>query len=121
MMTKDWLLKPESIKIAKECIKHVQSELDVKLLLSHPTFLEMLNDYSDLLSNDELTNAVNQLNEIAGIKSQSTAKVVNHPNAKTSVRNIDSTETINHRGKNYLRWRGDKEFAGLYRGQPRCS
>jgi hypothetical protein len=133
-----WLLKPEPLKVAKTCIQLVQGEIDVKLPLSHPQFLEMLNDYADMMESEQLIKSVQQLNMLAGdqgvafLKKVAGDNVIQHPSHNitksspiTSVNNVttqpskDESQTINYMGKTYKRWQGNKEFAGLYRGQAR--
>ena len=135
MNDKSWLLKPSAIKAAKICVQLVQRELDVRLPLSHPEFLEMLNDYAELAESTELSNAVNELNAMAGtenaaLETRKTGtgpdKVVPHPRAaannpapESKPAEVDKDEMVTYNGKEYPRWSGDKEFSGLYRGQPR--
>jgi hypothetical protein len=136
MNDKSWLLKPSAIKAAKACLQLVQTELDIRLPLSHPDFLEMLNDYAELTESEELRSAVDQLNAMAGqgqsalaLKKTGTNNdtVVQHPRStvKRVVQNTKPTDTIDraelvvYNGKKYPRWSDDKEFNGLYRGQPR--
>ena len=66
MSDRAWLLKPEPLKIAKTCIQLVQGDIDIKLPLSHPQFLEMLNDYADMMESAQLRQAVQRLNSLAG-------------------------------------------------------
>jgi hypothetical protein len=141
-----WLLKPEPLKVAKTCIQLVQGDLNVKLPLSHPQFLEMLNDYADMMESTLLRQSVQRLNLLAGAQGEVFLKnavgdnVVQHPshvparnNTNGAVSNISNTpprdenenenenETMTYRGKIYKRWQGSKEFSGLYRGQARYS
>jgi hypothetical protein len=135
-----WLLKPEPLKVAKTCIQLVQGDIDIKLPLSHPQFLEMLNDYADIMESAQLRQAVQRLNSLAGVqgavflKKAAGDNVIQHPsqvpvrhNANHSVSNTSNTpprddnETMAYRGKIYKRWQGSKEFSGLYRGQARYS
>ena len=111
-MSKEWLLKPESIRLAKTCITLVNQELGIKLLLSHPEFLTLLNDYAEMLDNAALHNSVNQLNGMAGITSSAAL-------SNATPTNVMAGETVHFRGKDYPRWRDGKQFSGLYRGQPR--
>lgn len=140
MSDRAWLLKPEPLKIAKTCIQLVRGELEVKLPLSHPQFLEMLNDYADMMESEQLIVSVGQLNALAGdqgavfLKKVVGGNVVQHPShtptrdntAKaigevSEVPTRDENETTTYNGKIYKRWQGNKEFAGLYRGQARYS
>lgn len=137
MSDRAWLLKPEPLKVAKTCIQLVRGELEVKLPLSHPQFLEMLNDYADMMESEQLSVSVRQLNALAGdqgavfLKKVAGGNVVQHPshsptrdNTISEVSNVparDENETTTYNGKIYKRWQGSKEFAGLYRGQARYS
>ena len=127
MSNREWLLKPEPIQLAKVCVRIVKEELQIKLPLSHSDFLQMLNDYAEMLDNVTLQNSVLQLNTMAGanFNTEVSAKIVKHPSSPTQMnnttniadkRNID--ETVNYHGKTYPRWSEGQEFAGLYRGQP---
>jgi hypothetical protein len=135
---RSWLLKPEPLKVAKTCIQLVQDEIEVKLPLSHPQFLEMLNDYADMMESEALAKSVQQLNMLAGdqgiafLKKVAGDNVIQHPshttiksNPNTSVNHVtpqsakDESQTITYMGKTYKRWQGNKEFVGLYRGQAR--
>lgn len=129
MENRDWLLKPEPIQLAKVCVRIVKEELEIKLPLSHADFLQMLNDYAEMLENETLQESVLQLNSMAGVNfnAEISAKIVKHPssksqikntNATTNLNNINTDETINYHGKTYPRWSEGKEFAGLYRGHP---
>ena len=73
MNEKSWLLNTKAIRAAKICINEVQSELGVRLTLTHPDFLNMLNEYSELCDSEHLTERVNRLNEFA-LKSDSAAE-----------------------------------------------
>lgn len=65
MQDKSWLLKPAAINAAKGCIRIVQDELDVRLPLTHPDFLQMLNDYAELAGSAALNEAGATLNTFA--------------------------------------------------------
>jgi hypothetical protein len=133
-----WLLKPEPLKVAKTCIQLVKNEIDVKLPLSHPQFLEMLNDYADMMESEALSESVQQLNIMAGnqgavfLNKAASNNVVQHPshaliestlkmpaNDHDTKSSKDESETTVYQGKTYKRWQGNKEFVGLYRGQAR--
>ena len=135
MNDKTWLLKPSAIKAAKTCVQLVQRELDIRLPLSHPEFLEMLNDYAELAECEELRGAVEELNTMAGAENAAVAnrktgtgsdKVVPMPGttpnkapAATAATSVAADEVVLYNGKEYPRWSDGKEFSGLYRGQPR--
>ena len=135
MADKSWLLNPSAIRVAKKCIENVQNELGVRLKLSHPEFMQMLQEYSELTDSPALAEAyqellsyvdggasVTQLKKAAGsdvvqpVRSISNVETVKTQTAGPSA---DASETVLYNGKSYARWRGDKEFKGLYRGQPR--
>lgn len=65
MSHKSWMLSAAAIKVAKECIKTVEGELGVRLSLTHPDFLQMLNDYSEMCECENLTRHVQALNRFA--------------------------------------------------------
>lgn len=129
------MLNPKAIRIAKECIQVVKAELDIKLTLSHPEFMQMLHEYVDLTDSLELADAYARLLAMAGVgnvlqslkpKEQSDNVVpIGHNNIemKTAVGSeyIQEDEKVEYGGKYFARWRGDKEFQGLYRGQPHYS
>jgi hypothetical protein len=122
---REWLLKPEPIQLAKVCVRIVKEELEIKLPLSHSDFLQMLNDYAEMLDNVTLQNSVLQLNTMAGanFNAEVSAKIVKHPSSPTQINNttnitdkVNLDDTVNY--QNYPRWSEGQEFAGLYRGQP---
>ena len=138
MSDRAWLLKPEPLKIAKTCIQLVQADIEVKLPLSHPQFLEMLNNYADMMESEQLRISVGQLNALAGdqgaifLKKAVGDNIIQHPSHTATANNTvnsaskdsstpvaDQNETTAYNGKIYKRWQGSKEFAGLYRGQAR--
>jgi hypothetical protein len=127
MRNREWLLKPEPIQLAKVCVRIVKEELQIKLPLSHPDFLQMLNDYAEMLDNVTLQNSVLQLNTMAGanFNTEVSAKIVKHPSSPTQMNKtpniadkINIDDTVNYHGKTYPRWSEGQEFTGLYRGQP---
>lgn len=135
MADKDWLLNPHAIKAAKACILIVQGELDVKLKLSHPNFIEMLKDYVELTDSEELEDAYHRLIDFAGASAhhfkayREPKKTVvsnkdsstKHPTTGENIQFINGVEHISLKGKFYKRFDNGKEFQGLYRGQPRYS
>ena len=140
-MDKSWLLNPKAIQAAKACIQQVDQELGVKLKLSHPDFLDLLYDYCELTDSEQLSRAFKLLVGMAGaevkselIKSHAQAKVTpihTHQQKSAPIKanqDIDFIEQplpvaydelIQYQGRNYPRWQDNKEFKGLYRGQPR--
>lgn len=140
MTDKSWLLSAAALKVAKECIKTVEKELGVHLSLTHPEFLQMLNDYSEMCDCEQLTRHVQALNKFAaGLAAQPaksavvalssrTARAVESAPSVSSVvsrapafspASAGQTELIKFQGKAYQRFQDGKEFKGLYRGQPR--
>jgi hypothetical protein len=127
MNDKGWMLNPDAIKQARMCINIIQEELGVKLKLSHPEFLNMINDYVDLTESVELEMAYRNLLQFDGEgKGKKTKKTIvpikqDMPLAKASVTSAprESEETINYKGKTYPKYCEGKTFKGLYRGQAR--
>ena len=134
-MDKSWLLNPTAVKAARRCIQMVDAELQVKLKLSHPDFLDLLYDYCELCDSDELTNAFNALISMAGAEVKSELES-NHPETNvTPIRSefnpaqtpapqaneefVDDAEMVEYRGRTFKRWKDGMEFQGLYRGQAR--
>ena len=62
-----WMLKPQAIRQAKECIRLVHEELDVRLKLSHPNFIQVLHGYVDQSGSRELGDAYARLIAMAGV------------------------------------------------------
>ena len=130
MIDKNWLLNPTAIHAAKDCIHIIQTELDIRLKLSHPQFLEMIQQYIELTESENLQNAYLPLAELAGIHrhkarilDNSHKKVVDMPSSHKPVtprnENPPTDETVSYHGKLYQRYQDGLEFKGLYRGQPR--
>ncbi|CAA0122257.1 Uncharacterised protein [BD1-7 clade bacterium] len=125
MTDKSWLLNHAAIKAAKTCILLTQSELGVKLTLSHPEFFELLTSYVELTDNEALRQAFDELAKYADSGAKSATEPA--PQApviakapEPQIANDDSdSETIIYKGKAYQRWNDGLEFKGLYRGQPR--
>lgn len=124
MNDKTWLLKPEPMKIAKDCVRIVQTELDVKVLFSHPQFLQILNDYADKMESEPLTESVQKLNQLAGVHEPATVqKLARSKTTQSSTSTVKKhdEELVTYNNKSYPRWHDGKQFSGLYRGQPRYS
>ena len=128
MNDKSWLLNPTAINAAKNCILIVQKELGVKLILSHPEFLDMLKQYVELTDSKELESAFHDLISFAGFNAshlEPNAKkkktVVNSAEKTQKAARVDDEEYIVYRGKAYKRFNNGLEFKGLYRGQARYS
>ena len=129
MTDRNWLLNPTAVHAAKACIAIISDELGIKLKLSHPQFLEMIQEYVELTESAKLQEAYIPLAMMAGIdhkkaqilKSQN--KVVDIPVMHKQVVNApmmhEHIETVTYNGKMYPRYSDDGlEFKGLYRGQP---
>ncbi len=129
MADKSWMLNPQGIRAAKACITCVKQEFDVKLTLSDPEFLALLHKYVELAQSKELDESYAQLLALAGVGNvmdELGKYSVNRSMAKPVEALADAVgdETadpnmVTYRGKAYNRYREGKQFAGLYRGQPR--
>ena len=141
MQDKSWLLKPAAISVAKNCIHVVQNELGVRLPLTHPEFLKMLNEYAELSGSEVLAREVSALNAHAAagaaVVEQRSAVVKLRPGSPVATaRPVErqepqkivqppisaappAVEMIHFNGRDYPKWQDGKQFAGLYRGQPR--
>lgn len=111
MSDRDWMLNASAIRAAKECIRVVKEEMGIKLLLSNPEFYFLLQEYVELTQSPNLAKAFQDLQQYADPNFVASKK----PSAKDA--NV-SDETVTVAGKTYPRFRGNKEFCGLYRGQP---
>lgn len=128
MNSKKWLLNPTAIKAARVCIKAVQEELGVKLTLSHPKFLELLRDYCELTDSEKLKESYLQLLKLSDndaipedgvvpiVQSSSQDRFQAVKQLMGSEANLE--EWVEYRGKRYLKRLEDRDFKGLYRGQP---
>lgn len=123
MTDKSWLLNPQAIQAARQCIRAVEQELGVKLKLSHPDFLSLLQDYCDLTESQALHRAWQQLQLHREI--QTVAQATNNvlpltQLEKTTPNNaIYSGETVSINGHQYPKYNEQGEtFKGVYRGQP---
>ena len=139
MSNKTWLLNAVAIKSARSCIKIVEEELGIRLTLSHPDFIALLGEYSELTDSPELVDAVKELMSFAGEDDMvpktptgmNKSKVIpissdpsyNKNNNMGVNRRTEHPERrdefVSYNGKDYSRWHDGKEFKGLYRGQPR--
>ena len=130
MTDKSWLLNPSAINAAKQCIVAVEQELGVKLKLSHPQFIEMIQDYADLTESDAIQQAFNELLTYADSETQKATKAKVVP-LKQKVSEVKTTETVasdttsdpeivQFKGKEYPKFDNEgRQFRGLYRGQAR--
>lgn len=129
MSDREWLLSAQAIKAARICIKIVNDQLGVRLTLSHPDFLDLLNEYSELTDSADLMAAVKVLSNYAGVSERQVTrrsvvtslalkeKPIILTEAVSATHNAN--EMISYNGKSYRRFQQGKEFKGLYRGQPR--
>ena len=127
MADKEWMLNPQAIRHAKECINIVKGELGIKLTLSNPNFIYLLHEYVDMLESPDLGTAYAQLVAMAGPGTiladmpdkdepptlQKRAAAVGDASAGG-----DPNETVEVNGRVFPRWNDGKEFKGMYRGQP---
>ena len=127
MADKSWLLNAAAIRAAKRCIQCVEDELEVKLKLSHPEFMQMLHEYVELTDSVQLGEAYSELLSFVGVgdavrnlrpkeqkvvELQPTKQVVNGASVQ------QEEEMVEYRGKHYPATKDGKRFTGLYRGQP---
>ena len=135
MTDRSWMLNPTAISAARTCIQIVQQELDIKLKLSHPQFLELLQEYAELTDSPELDDALKSLlvladKEVPTLKHEALAKRAARPAAsadremqhRTQPNDSSSEEFVEYRGKHYPKYNEQGlTFQGLYRGQARYS
>ena len=127
MTDKQWMLNPQAIRHAKECMHIIKDELDIKLTLSHPDFIFLLHEYVEMLESPALGAAYAKLIAMAGPGSILANMPKKHsPNQEhtytqavgSDITPHDPNEKITVNGRSFARWNGDKEFHSLYRGQP---
>ena len=134
---KQWLLNAAAIKAARSCIRSVESELGVRLTLSHPDFLALLGEYCELTDSKSLQKAYATLTQYfdrsavaesakkSKVSKVSTIfkeqKITSAPKPKANISGHSEVEYVVYKGRKFKRWNGDLEFQGLYRGQPRYS
>lgn len=126
MNSKEWLLNPHAIAVARKCIIAVELELGIRLKLSHPNFLEMLQEYGALTDSDKINTPLLELYSLAVGKTASTSnkvhvlKGVSLDDDTFTLDGEPTQEMVTFRGKEYPKFNdaGD-EFQGLYRGQAR--
>ncbi|NRB36936.1 MAG: hypothetical protein HRU20_00550 [Pseudomonadales bacterium] len=132
MTNKSWLLNPAAIAAAKICILQIEEELDIKLRLSHPQFLQMIKDYCELTESLALTEAYQALKVFADESLEDTTKALpkkiikikpsmaiesDHHSPDHSKK---QDEMVQYKGREFHRYDEDgQEFKGLYRGQAR--
>ena len=128
MTDKSWLLNAAAIAAAKQCIQAIEEELGVKLKLSHPQFLEMIQQYCELTDSAALQQSYNNLKQFAlgaGVSVEpktvkpEPAKPTAHVNNTENLA-LSSSQVVTFKGKDYPRFDEEgNEFKGLYRGQAR--
>ena len=132
MTDKSWLLNPSAIAAAKKCINAIEQELGVKLKLSHPQFLSMIEEYTELTDSESIAQAKEELLVFANLGQKTTVKktiaekivklnndIVN-PIIEPPPAEKPQTETVSFKGRDYPRFDDQgNEFQGLYRGQAR--
>ncbi len=67
MADRSWMLKPQAIRIAKECIEIVKSEQGIRLKLSQPDLMQQLHQLVDESDSRELGDAYARLLAMAGV------------------------------------------------------
>lgn len=127
MADKTWMLHPQAVRHAYDCI-HLVKDLDgVRLKLSQPDFLQKLHERVEQLESRELGESYAALIAMAGVGSivrELKAPESQNIPAEPKVVGADygdsgSDETIEYNGHSYSRFRNGGEFKGLYRGMPR--
>jgi len=135
MSDRSWMLNTNAIRTAKECIGIVKDELQIKLTLSHPEFMELLHSYVELTDSKRLSDAYTRLASMAGAGNvgSNTSKGVKPEQKIIPIsESVDAKhvaggaplledEMVEYNGKLYQRWLNGMEFKGLYRGQARYS
>jgi hypothetical protein len=137
MNDRSWMLNPSAITAARNCIHFVQDELGVKLKLSHPQFIEMLQEYAELTDSEELNESLATLlqyadGDVPTLNSQKDkavarrdarpAKAASQAQAQMAHNATGQGELVEHRGKFYPMYNAQGlKFQGLYRGQARYS
>ena len=125
MQDKSWLLNAAAIAAAKECISAIEEELGVRLKLSHPQFLQMIQQYSELTDSAVLQASYDKLNQYAmsaGVQMEPQAQAAEVAAPVVRVESIEknASETIMVKGRSFPRFdEQGNEFKGLYRGQAR--
>lgn len=129
MKDKSWLLNPAAIAAAKNCIHAIESELAIKLKLSHPQFEEMIKEYCELTDSSQIIDSYQELKRFSqGLDSiaSSDQKIVSLKKTRfvesVAEEPQNQEERVAFKGKSYLRFDDQGlEFKGLYRGQARYS
>lgn len=67
MSDRSWLLRPQAIRLAKECIDIVRAEQGYKLLLSDPEFMQLLHEFVDASQSPRLRDSYSRLVAMAGV------------------------------------------------------
>lgn len=125
MIDRSWMLNPQAIRHAKQCIQIINERKKVKLKLSQADFFQQLEDSSRQIRSVELLAAYHQLMAMADTSSSATvdgnaanSRAVKKHTIYAAARPVDSVETIAHKGKHYPKWQAGKAFRGLLGGQP---
>ncbi|PCK08236.1 MAG: hypothetical protein COA42_10220 [Alteromonadaceae bacterium] len=119
MIDKSWMLNPQAIRYAKECIHLVRDELGVRLKLSHPDFLDMLHGYVVTKGSNSLKGAYGKLISMAGADAEYASEMASA--GVMGVTTKDVNELVSVEGVMYPRYRKGQEFRGVVQGQPRYS
>ncbi len=131
MADKTWMLNPQTIRCAKECVEIIKRELGIKLKLSHPNFIQTLHEHVDMLGNKELSMAYSRLISMAGagaIMQSLRAPTKDYErdipvaqavgDVPTLNQHYESDETIDFEGEIYRKWYHGREFKGVFKGRP---
>ncbi len=134
MADRQWLLNLEALKAAKECIRLVQQDLDVKPSLADPNLLVLLREYAEVSDSPAFIDsyrrlfALAKLGDAASVEQKRVAngtvvrfgKFGAPPEFITPSRPEQAAEEmVNYNGRSYPKYRDGQEFAGVYRGSPR--
>ncbi|CAA0096095.1 Uncharacterised protein [BD1-7 clade bacterium] len=126
MSETSWLKEKNAMQMAHVCIEIVKQELDVKLTLSHPLFIDLLKQYVELTDSEHLSDAYHDLISFAGTRAPNfranangrTLIAAKAPITKAKPMRVGDIEYLLYKGKPYKRFENGLEFQGLYRGQP---
>ena len=75
-----WMLRPQAIRVAKQCIRIIEQENGVKLKLSQPDFLEEIHRFVDLDGSAQLTDAYTKLLAMGSMEGDFQNLTANIPN-----------------------------------------
>ncbi len=129
MSDKSWMLHPQAIRYAYDCIHLIKDLEGIRLKLSQPDFIQQVHERVEQLQSPELGECYANLIAMAGVGTvirelkpvdQKLEEVEAPPKAVgADYHDADDGETIEFNGNVYSRFRNGGEFKGLYRGMPR--